>query len=317
MSDRRGTTSAPEAWPSLPFAAWQQTQATLHMWTQIVGKVKLELTPFLNEWWNVTLSVTPRGLTTGPIPAGDHTFEVDFDFVDHNMFVRSDAGAVKALPLIPRPVADFYAEFMATLSALGIEAAITTLPVEIPDPIPYDQDREHASYDADAAHRWWRVLVHTERVLQRFRSPFVGKSSPVHFFWGSFDLNHTRFSGRHASPPATWPRFMRLAEDQENYSCGFWPGNATASGLTLGEPAFYAYVFPEPPGFKAATVRPAAATYHPALGEFILPYEVARQTIAPEEAVLDFFRSTYEAAATHANWDRDTLERPLLQGATG
>lgn len=299
-----------ERWPALPLPEWQETLDTLHMWTQIVGKVKLELTPFLNQWWNVAFQVTPRGLTTGPIPGGTETFAVDFDFIDHRLIIHTSQGAVEALPLGPRTVADFYAEFMGALRALGIDVAITRLPVEIPDPIPLDQDRVHASYDPASVYRWWRILVQTERVLQRFRTPFAGKSSPVLFYWGSFDLNHTRFSGRTTSPPASWPRFMQVAEDQENFACGFWPGNVTASGVTLGEPAFYAYIYPEPPGFKEAAARPAGAIYHPDLGEFILPYEAARAAAAPEAAVLDFLRTTYEAAAAHARWDRARLEYP-------
>ncbi len=298
-----------EAWPALPLEDWRETQETLHLWTQIVGKVKLALTPFLNAWWHVAFAVTPRGLTTGPIPAGDGAFAVDFDFVDHALFVRVSDGNSKVLALIPRSVADFYAEFLATLRALGIEVAINPLPVEVPNPILFDADTGHASYDPEPVQRWWRIVVQTEQVLQRYRSPFVGKSSPVHFFWGSFDLAATRFSGRPAVPPAGAPRFLQLAETQENFSCGFWPGNATMSGVVLGEPAFHAYAYPAPPGFEAAAVRPSAASYEPRLGEFLLRYDDVRRADSPEQAILDFFRSVYEAAATLGGWDRQALER--------
>ncbi|HYO31065.1 MAG TPA: DUF5996 family protein, partial [Thermomicrobiales bacterium] len=218
-----------EAWPALPLEEWRETQATLHLWTQVVGKVKLALTPFLNEWWNVAFAVTPRGLTTGPIPAGDGAFAVDFDFVDHALFVRVSDGSSTVLALIPRSVADFYAEFRATLRALGIKVAINPLPVEVPDPIPFDVDREHASYDQEPVQRWWRMVIQTEQALQRFRSPFVGKSSPVHFFWGSFDLAVTRFSGRIAPPhPGGIPHLpdevTREAYSHEVISAGFWAG---------------------------------------------------------------------------------------------
>jgi hypothetical protein len=310
MVEAGGRTERSEAWPPLPFPAWQETQATLHMWTQIVGKVMLELTPFLNEWWNVALHLTPRGLTSGPIADGERTFAIDFDFIGHTLVVRTGEGVVWTMPLIPRSVADFYAEFMAGMKMLELNVAINPLPVEVPDPIPFHQDHEHASYDADAVERWWRVLAQTDALLRRFRTPFVGKSSPVQFFWGSFDLNHTRFSGLPALPPANWPRFMQLAEDQENFACGFWPGNAGPAGLTLGEPAFYAYIYPEPAEFRAAAILPETALFHPDFGEFILPYEAARQTASPEETVLAFFDSAYESAATYAGWNRDRLERP-------
>jgi len=298
------------AWPPLPWDEWKETCETLHMWTQVVGKVKLELTPFLNEWWEVAFHVTPRGLTTGLIPCGDRAFAVDFDFTTHNLFVRTSDDRTKALALLPRSVADFYREFMAALHALGIEVAINTTPVEVPHPIPFDQDHQHAAYDPAPVHRWWRILVLTTEVLQRFRSSFVGKSSPINFFWGSFDLSETRFSGKPATPPQG-PRFYQLGEDQENFACGFWPGNPTAAGVTLGAPAFYAYIYPEPAGFKEATIQPAAASYDPKLGEFILPYEDARRAPSPAQAILDFFQSSYAAAAALAGWDRATLERPV------
>ena len=234
-----------------------------------------------------------------------------FDFLAHNLAIETSDGQTKALPLIPRPVADFYAEFLAALEALGIEVRMTPLPVEVPDPIACDEDRVHATYDPVSAHRWWTIQFQTEKVLQRHRSSFVGKSSPIQFFWGSFDLNHTRFSGRPAPIPQSMPRFFQLAEDQENVACGFWPGNPNYAGVTLGEPAFYTYIYPEPDGFKTAAVRPAAASYEPTFGQFILRYEDVRRAADPERELLAFFRSTYEAAATLAHWDRDALEREV------
>ncbi len=307
---------ATTAWPALPLDEWRATQETLHRWTQIVGKLKLALTPFLNEWWNVALHLTGRGLTTGPMSYGDRSIEVSFDFVDHNLVIATSDGAVTTQSLAPRAVADFYNEFFAALRALGIEVAINPMPVEIADPVSFARDREHATYDADAAHRWWRVLLQTETVLQRYRAPFAAKSSPVLFYWGSFDLSATRFSGKPAPPlPAGTPRFFQLAEDQENIAVGFWPGNTSAAGVTLGEPAFYGYIFPEPDGFKAATVRPEAAFYHPRLGQFILPYEAARQTADPSSTILAFYQSVYEVAVTRAGWDRGALEHGYPEGA--
>lgn len=302
-----------ERWPPLPWDAWKDTCETLHMWTQIVGKVKLELAPFLNELWEVGFHLTARGMTTGIIPAGDRVFEVTFDFIDHNLYVVVSDGQVKTMRLVARSVADFYGEIMAIMRSLGIEVAISTLPVEVPDPIPFEQDRIHASYDPDSAHRFWRILVQTAQVLQRYRSPFAGKSSPILFYWGSFDLNETRYSGKPAPPPKGAPRFFQIAEDQENIACGFWPGNPNATGVTLGKPAFYSYTAPAPPGFKDAAARPGEAHYNSTLGEFILPYDDARRAASPEEAILDFFQSTYEAGARLAGWDRSRLERKPAQ----
>jgi hypothetical protein len=297
-----------EILPALPLDEWRATQETLHLWTQVVGKVKLELTPFLNEWWNVAFAITPRGLTTGPIPTGSGAFAVDFDFVDHTLFVRTNDGLVRSSPLAPRSVAAFYAEFLATLRGIGVTVAINPMPVEIPRAISLEIDTEHAAYDPEFTSRWWRIMLQTEKALQRFRTPFAGKSSPIHFFWGSFDLGHTRFSGRPASPPSSWPRFLQIAEERENYACGFWPGTATLSGVELGEPAFYAYSFPAPAGFSEAAVRPAGAYYDRNLGEFLLRYDDVRRADDPEQAILEFFRSTYEAAATLGDWDRSALE---------
>jgi Family of unknown function (DUF5996) len=299
----------PDVWPALPYAEWKETCATLHMWTQIVGKVKLALAPFLNEWWQVAFHLTARGMTTGLIPYADRAFEVRFDFIDHNLFIATSDGAVKTLSLMPRTVADFYGDVMGMLRALGITVTINPVPCEVPNPIPCDVNDMHASYDPEYVARWWRIQLQTAKVLQVHRSSFVGKSSPIQFFWGSFDLSHTRFSGRPAPIPQGVPRFFQLAEDQENVACGFWPGNPNYAGVALGEPTFYAYIYPEPNGFKAASVRPAAAHYDPRLGEFILPYEDARRAAEPEQALLEFFQSTYAAAADLAGWDRAALER--------
>jgi hypothetical protein len=299
---------AESAWPPLPYDDWKDTLHTLHMCMQVVGKVKLALAPFLNEWWQVAFHLTARGMTTGLVPYGEGAFEVVFDFVDHNLFVVTDDGRIKTLSLLPRTVAAFYADFMAVLSALGIDVTIDPVPTEVADPIPFDRNTAYSAYDPDPVNRWWRIQVQTAKVLQRFRSPFIGKSSPINFFWGSFDLSETRFSGRPAPIP-DGPRFYQLSEDQENFAIGFWPGNPNMAGTTLGEPAFYAYIYPDPAGFKEASVQPGTAHYDSRLGEFILLYRDACRADAPDEAILQFFRSTYEAAATLAGWDRQALER--------
>lgn len=298
-----------ERWPALPYESWSDTCETVHLWMQIVGKTKLALTPFLNEWWEVAFHLTASGMTTGLIPYRDRAFEIEFDFHEHDLAIRTSDRRTAVMSLAPCPVAEFYAEFMDALRGLEIEVAIDPMPVEIPDPVPLDTDREHASYDPDFVYRWWRIQLETVKVLQRFRAGFVGKSSPIHFFWGSFDLSHTRFSGRPAPMAQGVPRFFQLAEDQENYACGFWPGNANSAGVTLGGPAFYAYAYPKPDGFEVAQVRPNAAEYDAELGEFVLPYEAVRQSGSPERTLLAFFQSTYEAAATLGGWDRGALER--------
>jgi hypothetical protein len=292
-------------WPALPLAVWQDTYQTLHMWTQIVGKVRLALSPPVNHWWATTLYVTPRGLTTSPIPHGTRTFEVAFDFLDHTLWIQSSDGASRAMGLYPRSVADFYREFMALLQALGIDVTINPLPQEVSNPIRCDEDHVHAAYDAAYASRWWRILLQSERVLQQFRARFLGKCSPVHFFWGGFDLAVTRFSGRRAPERPGADLVTREAYSHEVSSCGFWPGTP---GGPVQEPAYYAYMAPEPPGFAAA-VRPAAAAYNQELGEFILPYEAVRTAADPDATLLDFVQSTYEAGAKLANWDRAALER--------
>jgi Family of unknown function (DUF5996) len=293
-----------ERWPALPFEAWKDTCETLHMWTQIVGKVRMELSPFVNHWWHVTLYVTPRGLTTSPIPYRGSTFDVAFDFIDHTLLIRTSAGTSKAMPLIPRTVAAFYQEFMACLQALGIEVAINTLPSEVQHPIRYDQDEVHGSYDPVYVQCFWRILMQVDQVFKEFRSPFLGKCSPVHFFWGSFDLAVTRFSGRRAPERPGVDRITREAYSHEVISCGFWPGDETFKA-----PAFYSYTVPAPPGLQAASLRPSAAWYSPDKGEFLLRYDDVRSTDAPEQVLQEFLQSTYEAGATLAHWDRQALER--------
>jgi hypothetical protein len=285
----------------LPLDEWHLTYATVHMWTQVVGKVKLALTPFLNDWWNVSLHLTARGMTTALIPFAHRLFEVDFDFVDHRLTIRVSDGSTRSMP---RSVADFYQEFMASLSSLGIDVRINTHPVEIDDGIPFEQDRVHADYDPRYVQRWWRLLLAVSRVLERYRTPFVGKSSPVHFWWGSFDLATTRYSGRPA-PPRQWPaRWMAISELQEQALAGFWPGNER-----LKEPAFVAYTYPEPSGCRTAAIE-HPAYFHPELSEFILPYERVRTAADPDALILDFYRSAYAIGATLAGWDRAALEQP-------
>jgi hypothetical protein len=293
-----------ERWPALPYEAWKDTCQTLHMWTQIVGKVRMELSPFLNHWWHVTLYVAPRGLTTSAIPYRGGTFEVTFDFVEHNLFICTSEGTTKALPLIPRSVAAFYREFMACLHALGIEVTINTLPSEVSNPIHCDVDEVHASYDPVYVQRFWRILVQTDTVMQRYRSPFLGKSSPVHFFWGSFDLALSLFSGRRAPEIPGADRITREGGSHEQINCGFWPGDERFLA-----PAFYAYPYPGPPGMSTASIRPEKAFYSQELGEFLLRYDDVRTASSPEQALLEFFQSTYEAGARLLQWDREALER--------
>jgi len=294
----------PECWPSLPLDSWEDTRATLHMWTQIVGKVRLALTPLVNHWWNVTLYVTARGLTTSIIPYGERSFELRFDFFKHQLVLETSDGSVKALPLEPRSVADFYHEFMSMLRAENINVKIWHMPVEITNPIAFDQDRVHASYDPKSVENFWRILVSVDAIFKQFRSRFIGKSSPVHFFWGSFDLALTRFSGRKAPERPGADKMTREAYSHEVSSVGFWPGT---SGMS--DAAFYSYAAPEPNGFKQARVQPNAAAYNPSLGEFLLPYEDVRKSESPSSALLQFCQSTYDAAANLGKWDRLALER--------
>jgi hypothetical protein len=294
----------PECWPSLPLDSWKDTCATLHMWTQIVGKVRLALTPLVNHWWNVPLYVTARGLTTSIIPYGERSFELRFDFLRHQLVLETSDGGLKALTLAPRSVADFYQEFMSMLRAEDINVKIWRMPVEIPNPIAFDQDRVHASYDPISAEKFWRILVSVDAIFKEFRSRFIGKSSPVHFFWGSFDLAVTRFSGRRAPEREGADPITREAYSHEVSSVGFWPG---AGGVS--DAAFYSYAAPEPNGFKQARVQPGAAAYNGSMGEFLLAYEDVRKNESPSSLLLQFCQSTYEAAASLGNWDRVALER--------
>jgi len=294
----------PECWPALPLDSWKDTYATLHMWTQIVGKVRLRLTPLVNHWWNVPFYVTARGLTTSRIPYGQRAFELWFDFIAHELVLETTDGMRKSLPLAPRSVAEFYAEFMEVLRSAGIEVKIWRMPVEIANPIPFDQDREHHAYDPAAVEKFWRILLSVDAVFGQFRSAFIGKCSPVHFFWGSFDLAVTRFSGRRAPERPGADAVTREAYSHEVSSVGFWPGGGDIKGA-----AFYSYMAPEPPGFKEANVRPGAAYYEKQPGEFLLMYEDVRKAESPTASLLDFCQSTYEAGANLAKWDRAALER--------
>src|SRR3954468_23863750 len=295
------------AWPALPFAEWQDTETTLHMWTQIVGKVRLSLTPWTNHSWHVTLYLTARGLTTSPIPFGPRLFEIRFDFVSHELRLLSSDGALKVIRLVPQTVAQFYRAVMSALGELGIEAHFSTIPNEVDPAIPFEENETDGAYDPESANRFWRVLLQSDRVFKKFRSDFCGKCSPVHFFWGSFDLAVTRFSGRRAPQhPGGVPHLpdavTREAYSHEVSSLGFWPGNES-----MPEPIFYSYAYPAPDGFAEAKVRPAFANYNAQLKEFVLPYEQMRRSESPDAALLDFARSTYDAASTLGNWDRAAL----------
>jgi hypothetical protein len=297
-------------WPALAYADWQDTCSTLHLWTQVIGKVKLALAPLSNHWWGVTLFVTARGLTTGAMPYRGRALQIDFDFCAHELLLRTSDSRERRIALQPMAVADFYAAVMANLSALGVDVHIWTMPVEIEGAIPLHSDRTHVSYDAAAANAFWRQLVQVERVFDIFRARFLGKSSPVHFFWGSFDLAVTRFSGRAAPPltssktPNVAPWVMQEAYSHECSSVGFWPGNGGH-----GRAAFYAYAYAEPEGFGAEPIRPQGAAYNKDVGQFLLDYDAVRSAASPDDALLDFMQSTYEAAANKGGWDRKTLER--------
>jgi len=296
-----------EMWPALPLSEWSDTCDTLHMWTQIVGKIRMELSPFQNHWWHTTLFVSPRGLTTTAIPYGSGAFEIRFDFLDHVLVVETSDGTSKTVRLYARSVADFYREVMATLSALGIDVKIYHLPQEVPNPIPFDQDTVHASYDPEYVRRFWRVLMSSATVLRRFRSGFTGKASPVQFFWGSFDLAATRFSGRRAPERPGADAVTREAYSHEVISAGWWPG-----GNGVADAAFYAYAAPAPPGLAKAPIRPERAFYNSELSEFLLMYNDVRAAGSPEAELLSFLESTYETAAELAHWDREALERSHL-----
>ena len=296
-------------WPELPLSAWSETCDTLHLWTQVVGKVRLMSTPLVNHWWNVPLYVTSRGLTTSPMPSGVRTFDIVFDFVDHQLLVQTSDGRTETLALRPMSVTDFYGQLMSRLRDLEIDVHIWTMPSEIVNAVPFDRDQTHAQYDAAYARRFWGALVQSDRVMKAFRARFTGKVSPVHFFWGSFDLAVTRFSGRVAPPltgttPNVAARVMREAYSHEVSSCGFWPGNGG-----FGRPAFYSYAYPEPPGFCDASMNTSEAFYDHQLKQFILPYDAVRQSQDPDAVLLAFLQETYVAAAERGQWDRLTLER--------
>ena len=292
-----------QRWPALPYAEWKDTYATLHMWMQMAGKLAVALAPPLNHGWGIAFHMTPRGITSPVLAHPSRPFAVEFDFIDHQMRVRAADGDVRGLPLEPQTVAAFYRRFMALLGDMGLATKIWPMPVEVPAPIRFDEDTVHASYDPAQAARMWHVFLEVWRVLNETRAGFIGKASPVHFFWGSFDLAVTRFSGREA-PPREGPAFMREAYSHEVISHGFWPGNDE-----MPEPIFYAYSVPEPAGFKETAVQPPAAYYHPPMGEFILPYEAVRTSRDPDAAIRAFVETTYAAGATLGNWDRKALER--------
>jgi hypothetical protein len=298
-----------EMWPELPYNAWRESCTTLHLWTQIVGKIRLAKTLWVNHSWQATLYVTPRGLTTSPIPDGSRQFQIDFDFIDHRLLIQSSDGKTRSFALAPMAVAAFHARLMGALDEMGIEVHIHGSPNEVVEPIRFDEDRAHAAYDSDYVNRFWRVLLQADRILKQFRARYTGKCSPVQLFWGSFDLAVTRFSGRAAPPhpggiPHLPDRVTREAYSQEVSSAGFWPG-----GGATDYAAFYAYAYPVPEGFAAAAIQPAASFFHPVAGEFLLPYEAVRRSVDPEGDILAFLQSTYEAAADLAAWNRAWLER--------
>ena len=290
-------------WPELPLESWKDTYATLHMWTQIVGKVRLALSPRTNHWWEVPLYVNAVGLTTSAIPYKQEVFEIEFNFLEHTLTILTCDGPQRVLPLRPQSVAAFYAEFKSALRSLDIDVHIWPMPVEVPNPVRFDRDTQHASYDPEYAQRFWRILTLVDPVFKEFRSRFLGKHSPIHFFWGSFDLASTRFSGRRAPERKDADPITREAYSHEVISAGFWPGGGDVKGA-----AFYTYAAPEPPGFKTAPVQPEKAFYSP-MGEFLLMYDDIRQSPEPEKLLLEFLQSTYEAGATLGNWPRAELER--------
>jgi Family of unknown function (DUF5996) len=290
-----------EQWPSLPLSEWQGTYDTLHMWTQIVGKIRLALSPPLNHWWSSTLYVNSRGLTTGPIPYPPGVFEIEFDFQKHELNISTSEGTGASRPLQAESVAAFYGAIFERLASLGIAAEINPKPQEVADTVPLDQDHSHRSYDPEYAHRLWRILVSSAKVMERFRAKFIGKCSPVHFFWGSFDLACTRFSGRLA--PLRKGVISGPAYSHEECSAGFWPGGGAVDGA-----AYYSYTVPQPAGIEKEPIRPAAASWNPQLSEFILMYDDVRGAESPDEALYEFLQSTYEAGARLGKWDRAALE---------
>jgi hypothetical protein len=300
----RTKTSDKEMLPTLPFDSWKDTLATLHMWAQIVGKVRLKLCPLVNHWWNVPFYITARGMTTSLMPYERRALEVEFDFIEHKILIETSEGRVVTMTMEPQSVADFYRKFMATLGELGVSVNIWTMPCEVLNPTPFEKDYVHAAYDPEAAHKFWRMLVWVDQIFKEFRAGFQGKVSPVHFFWGSFDLAVTRFSGRPAPERPGADSITREAYSHEVSSAGFWPGGGEIKG-----PAFYSYAAPEPPGFAEQRVRPQAAFYHPQMKEFLLMYDDVRTAASPKDALMEFLQSTYNAAADLGKWDRKSLER--------
>jgi hypothetical protein len=300
----RSKTTYDELLPALPFDSWKDTLGTLHMWTQIVGKVRLGLCPLVNQWWNVPFYMTARGMTTSAMPYNQRTIEVQFDFIGHKLAIESSEGRMVTMPLVAESVADFYKQFMAALGELGVSVHIWTMPCEVPNPVPFEQDNVHAAYDPDAVHKFWRITVWVDQILKEFRAGFQGKASPVHFFWGSFDLAVTRFSGRPAPERPGADSITREAYSHEVSSAGFWPGGGDIKG-----PAFYSYAAPEPASFAEQRVSPEAAFYHPQLKEFLLMYDDVRNAASPKAALMEFLQSTYDAAADLGKWDRKSLER--------
>ncbi|MFZ5466472.1 MAG: DUF5996 family protein [Pseudomonadota bacterium] len=303
-----------EAWPSLPLEAWAETCATLHMWLQIIGKIRLTLSPWVNHSWHVTLYVTARGLTTSPIPLGSRLFQIDLDFVGHRLFIQTGDEGIGGFALEPMTVAAFYARLMEEMAGLRLPVTIRTTPCELVDPIPFEQDESHRAYDRDYANRYWRILAQTHRIMSVFRAKFIGKCSPVQLFWGSQDLAVSLFSGRRAPEhPGGMPNLpdwvTRDAYSHEVSSCGFWPGSGA-----IPYPAFYAYVYPEPPGYAEAPLQPGEAFYSRDFREFILPYDAVRRASSPDSVLLGFFESAYEAAANLGRWDRASLERQVAEG---
>jgi Family of unknown function (DUF5996) len=303
-----------DAWPPLPLEEWVDTRETLHMWTQVVGKVKLELCPFVNQWWEVAFALSSRGLTTGVIPAGDRSFQVSFDLLDDRLSIEVSDGSQRSMALEPRSVADFYAEFIDSLRSLDIDVEINPLPSEVPDPVRFDHDTANASYDSDVVRRWWGAMLSVERVIQRFRTGFAGKSSPVLFYWGGFDLSHTRFNGRLIAQDPSIDPIMRFGENEENFAVGFWPGSRQSP-----YPALYAYVAPAPDGLAEMPVEPPGAHFDERLGELVLPYDVAREQADPDDAAFAFFDSAYRGSVALAGWDLERLreDTPDRHGKRG
>jgi hypothetical protein len=300
---------ASESWPELALDDWLDTRETVHMWTQVVGKVQLEMRPFVNQWWAVGFGLTARGLASGLIPLGGRSFQFHFDFLEHVLHIDVSDGTHETITLEPRSVSDFYAAVMDALRKLGIDVAIKPMPSEVPNPTPFPEDTAHDAYDREAVGRWWQVMLSVDRVIQRFRTGYTGKSSPVLFYWGGFDLNHSRFNGKPLPQPPDADPIRGFGENEQNFAVGFWPGAREAPGAAL-----YAYITPAPPGIDRVTVSPVAARYEPTMDEFVLPYGALRELPDPDTAALEFFRSVYEQSAALAGWDRAALEGPVPPG---